>query len=449
MKAALYPPGPKSNMPFEVLRAFRRDVIGFLKQAADQYGDVAYFKAGPQKIFLLHHLDHIKDVLVTHHRRFSKSRGLQLAKRLLGEGLLTSEGGFHLRQRRLVQPAFHRQRIETYGRVMVDYAARMGERWQDGETKDVAHEMMQLTLAIVGKILFDAEVEAEADEIGKALTTAMTLFMERLTMPLAGLFDLLPLPSNFRFLKAKKRLDATIYRMINERRASGRDHGDFLSMLLLAQDLEGDGSRMTDLQVRDEAMTLFLAGHETTAIALTWTWYLLSQNPEAETRLHAELEKVLGGRLPTVADLPQLQYTRMVLAESMRLYPPAYVFGRQALQDFPMGQYVVPAGGVILISPYVLHRDARYYPQPEKFDPERWRPEAEARRPKFSYLPFGAGPRVCIGESFAWMEGILVLATLAQRWQMRLMPEHPIALQPMITLRPRYGVQMMIHRWTT
>jgi cytochrome P450 len=255
--------------------------------------------------------------------------------------------------------------------------------------------MMQLTLSIAGKTLFDAEVEQEAGEIGNAITTAMNLFMQRLTTPLAGLLDILPLPSNFRFFKAKHRLDATIYRLINERRASGEDRGDFLSMLLLA-------------------------------------------------KLHAELENVLKGQLPTVADLPQLNYTRKVLAESMRLYPPAYVIGRRALGNFPIGQYVVPAGGIILMSPYVLHHDARYYPEPEKFDPERWNPEVEAQRPKFSYLPFGAGPRVCIGESFAWMEGILVLATLAQQWRMRLVPDHPIALQPMITLRPKHGMRMTL-----
>ncbi|MGH7451089.1 MAG: cytochrome P450, partial [bacterium] len=425
MNRVLYPPGPGSKAPFQIIKTVRRDMVGFLKQVAGQYGDIAYFKAGPQHIFVLSHLDHIKEVLVTHNRHFIKSRGLQIAKKILGEGLLTSEGEMHLRQRRLVQPAFHRQRIESYGSVMANYAARMSERWQnDAPTflnknskgqigMDMAQEMMQLTLTIAGKTLFDADVEAEAGEIGAALTTVMNLFMERLTTPLAGLLDILPLPSNFRFLKAKKRLDATIYRMINERRASGKDHGDFLSMLLLAQDVEGDGGRMTDLQVRDEAMTIFLAGHETTAIALTWTWYLLSQHPEVEAKLHAELEQVLGGRLPTVADLPQLSYTRMVLAESMRLYPPAYVIGRRALSDFAIGQYVVPAGGIILMSPYVLHHDARYYPEPEKFDPQRWTLEAEAQRPKFSYLPFGAGPRVCIGESFAWMEGILVLATVA------------------------------------
>ncbi|MDZ7360952.1 MAG: cytochrome P450 [candidate division KSB1 bacterium] len=446
MKAMIYPPGPKSKTPFGVLQAFRRDVIGFLKQAADQYGDIAYFKAGPQKIFLLHDLDFLQEVLVTHNRNFTKSRGLQLAKRILGEGLLTSEGEKHLRQRRLVQPAFHRQRLEAYGSVMTDYAARLSGRWKDGGTIDAAHEMMQLTLAIVGKTLFDADVEAEADEIGEALTIAMALFIERLTMPMAALYDLLPLPSNFRFLKAKKRLDGTIYRMIEKRRASGEDRGDFLSMLLRAQDVEGDGGSMTDLQVRDEAMTLFLAGHETTAVALAWTWYLLSQHPAAESKFHDELDHVLGGKLPTVEDLPKLTFTRKVLAESMRLFPPAYVFGRKAIQDFPIGKYVVPAGATILISPYVLHHDTRYFSEPDQFDPERWTPEAERQRPKFSYLPFGAGPRVCIGESFAWMEGILVLATLGQQWRMCLVPGHPIALQPMITLRPKHGIKMTLHR---
>ncbi len=426
----------------------RRDLLAYLQRVADACGELGYFKAGPLHVYLLNHPDHIKDLLVTHHKNFTKSRGLQLAKRILGEGLLTSEGEFHLRQRRLVQPAFHRERLEGYGAVMCEEAARLCVHWENknGAEVDVAEEMMRLTLAIVGKTLFGVNVENEAEEIGAALTTAMSLF-SRLTNPLATFLEKLPLPSNFRFFRAKRRLDETIYRIIATRRQSNEDHGDLLSMLLMAQDEEGDGGRMTDLQVRDEAMTLFLAGHETTAIALTWTWYLLSQHPEIEAKLHDELQHVLGNRLPSAHDYSQLNYTRMVLAESMRLYPPAYVFGRMAIHDYRIGEYDVPAGATLLVSPYILHRLEKFYPEPLRFLPERWTQAAEAERHKFAYVPFGGGPRVCIGEGFAWMEGVLVLATIAQRWKLRHVPNHPVALQPLITLRPKFGMKMKLeHR---
>lgn len=445
MPARIFPPTFKSKQPFGHLRGLRRNLLEYLQRVAEACGDVGYFKAGPLHIYLLNEPDYIKDVLVTHHKNFTKSRGLQLAKRILGEGLLTSEGEFHLRQRRLVQPAFHRQRLESYGEVMCAQAARMSASWQHGAEVDVAEEMMRLTLAIVGQTLFGANVEDEAEEIGAALTTAMSLFT-RLTNPLAEILEKLPLPSNIRFFRAKKRLDETIYRIIAARRKNGEDRGDLLSMLLLAQDVEGDGGSMTDLQVRDEAMTLFLAGHETTAIALTWTWYLLSQHPEVETKLHEELRRVLGERQPTAQDFPRLTYTRTVLAEAMRLYPPAYVFGRMAREDYKLGPYDVPARATLLVSPYILHRMEKFFPNAKEFLPERWTPEAEAARHKFAYLPFGAGPRVCIGEGFAWMEGTLVLATIAQRWRLRLVTDHPVELQPLITLRPKFGMNMKLER---
>ena len=235
-----------------------------------------------------------------------------------------------------------------------------------------------------------------------------------------------------------------IYRMIDERRKSGTDRGDLLSMLLLAQDTEGDGGGMTDLQLRDEAMTIFLAGHETTANALTWTWYLLSEHPDVEARFHAEIDSALGSRLPTVDDMAVLAYTRMVLAESMRLYPPAWILGRRALGPFEANGYEIPARSIVLMSQYVTHRDARWFPDPERFDPERFSPERQAERPKFAYFPFGGGPRVCIGEQFAWMEGVILLATIAQRWKLRLVPGHPVALQPIITLRPKHGMAMAV-----
>ena len=441
MASPQYPPGPKYIWPGANLFAFRRNPAAFLQRLAGEYGDIVYFKLGPQPVYFLNHPDYIKDVLVTHQQSFIKGRALQRSKRLLGEGLLTSEGDFHRRQRRLAQPAFHRQRIHSYGTVMTDYAKRTRERWQDGETLDISQEMMRLTLAIVGKTLFDADVESEAEEIGEAMSIIMDLFTT-LTMPFYDLLEKLPTPYKRRFQKAKDRLDATIYRLINERRQSGADHGDLLSMLLLAQDEEGDGGQMTDTQVRDEALTLFLAGHETTANALTWTWYLLSQNPEVEAKLHTEIDAVLAARLPTVNDVPQLRCAHMVLAEAMRLYPPAWALGRLAIKDHEVGGYRIPAGALVLMSQYVMHRDARYFPEPLRFDPERWTPEAQESRPSFSYFPFGGGPRRCIGEAFAWMEGVLLIATLAQQWRMQLVSDHRVEILPLITLRPKHGMRM-------
>lgn len=446
MSTQTSPPGPRSFIPGLQLLAFSRDPLEFLTNVTRRYGDVARFTNGAQDYVVINHPDYIKDVLVTHNADFMKGRGLQRAKRLLGEGLLTSEPPLHRRQRRLAQPAFHKSRIATYASMMVDYTLRMErERWRTGQTLDIAQEMMHLTLAIVGKTLFDTETEAEAEEVREALTATMESFT-RFMLPFAELLDRLPLPATRRFEQARARLDAIIYGMINERRGSSEDRGDLLSMLIMAQDEEEDGQGMTDEQLRDEAMTIFLAGHETTANALTWTWYLLSQHPEVEAKLHAEVDAVLNERPPGHDDLPALRYTEMVLAESMRLYPPAWILGRRALKDYEVGGFHIPAGSIVVLSPYVMHRDARYFPEPERFDPERWRTEAKEARPAFSYFPFGGGPRRCIGEGFAWMEGILVIATLARAWRMRLIPGHVVQTQPMVTLRPKHGMRMKIER---
>ena len=438
------PPSPSQRYPGQALIQFRRDPILYLRRAANECGDVVRLPFSRDPLFLLNHPDLIRDVFVTRQRQFKKGRGLERMKRLLGEGLLTSEGDFHLRQRRLMQPAFHRQRVAAYSEAMTHFAAETAGRWTDGGTVDVAEEMMRLTLAIVGKTLFDAEVEAEADDIGGAMAEVISLF-HLLMLPYADLLERLPLPPVRRFRAARARLDATVYRLIAEHRASGEDRGDLLSMLLLAQD-DGGGGGMTDEQIRDEAMTLFLAGHETTANALTWTWYLLSQNPEAEAKLHAEIDDLLAGRLPTADDLPQLPYTRRVFAESLRLYPPAWVVGRRVLEDYEAEGYVLPAQSIVLLAQSVTHSDPRYFPDPGRFDPDRWTSEAEAERPKFAYFPFGGGPRVCIGEQFAWMEGILLLATLGQAWRLRLAPGQSVATQPIITLRPRYGMRMRVEK---
>lgn len=434
------PPGP-GGVPFAHLAAFRRDPLTFLERVYRRYGDVARFRFGPRRLYLLAHPELVRDVLVTRHRNFIKSKALQRARVVLGNGLLTSEGEVHLRQRRLAQPAFHRERIAALGETMVALAARAAEGWRRGETQDVTREMNRLTLAIAARTLFGASVEDEADEIGGALTTALLAF-KRLTNPLGPLLDRLPLPTTLRVRRASARLDATIYRMIEQRRRSGEDRGDLLSMLLAARDEEGDGGGMTDLQLRDEALTLFLAGHETTANALAWTWHLLSLNPQAESALHAELDTVLEGRAPTADDVPRLPFTRAVLAESMRLFPPAWAIGREPLEEFDTGGYRIRAGTVVLLSPWITHRDPRWWPEPERFDPGRWTPEQEAERPRFAYFPFGGGPRKCIGEGFAWTEGILVLATLAARWRFRHAPGARVGRQPLITLRPT-GLEMV------
>src|SRR6266536_789127 len=356
MKVTLHPPGPRRIIPLSGLFAYRKGPLPFFQNLAAQYGDISYFRLGPQEAYFLNHPDYIKDVLVTRHQHFHKGLALQRAKRLLGEGLLTSEGEFHRRQRRLAQPAFHRARIASYAGVMTDYASQTREHWRDGATVDISQEMMRLTLGIVGKTLFDADVVSDAQDVGEAMTVVMDLF-NTITIPFFELLQKLPLPQLRRFDSAKARLDAIIYRLIEERRRSGEDRGDLLSMLLLAQDTEGDGGEMSDEQLRDEVMTIFLAGHETTANALTWTWYLLSQNPKVEARLHAELDSALGGRLPSFDDLQRLPYTRMVLAESMRLYPPAWAVGRRAIKELEFRGYRVPAGSVVLMSQFIMHRD--------------------------------------------------------------------------------------------
>jgi cytochrome P450 len=435
----MVPPGPHGRLLIGVLPEFCKDAPGYLQKIAREYGDVAYLPLGRQHIYYLGHPDSIRDILVTNQNKFKKSRMLERAQLLLGEGLLTSEGEHHRRQRRLVQPAFHRDRMAGYAAVMVDRAVRVRDQWQSARPFDVLEAMMRLTLAIVAQTLFSTDVDSEAGEIGTALTEVFSLF-EIILMPFSEILEKLPLPAVRRFKRARKRLDKTIYRLIAERRASGIDAGDLLSMLLLAQDDEGSGG-MTDQQVRDEALTLFLAGHETTADALTWTWYLLSQNPSAEAALHAELD-LLGGRPPGFEDLPQLRYAECVFSEALRLYPPAWGIGRRALEDYPVGGFVVPARSVVLMSPFVMHRDPRWFPDPLAFRPERWLSEDPAR-PKFAYFPFGGGARVCIGERFAWMEGVLLLATLAQRWRLRLEPGHRVETHARITLRPKYGMRML------
>src|ERR1700681_1716187 len=453
IKSTARPPGPKNARPWlGVLPLFRKDPANYLLQVAREYGDLAYMRLGPQHAFVVSDPDAIRDILVANQANFTKSRMLERAKVLLGDGLLTSEAELHTRQRRLVQPAFHRDRLVRYASDMVTCAERARDTWQPGVELDmhtgldIHKEMTRLTLAIVGRTLFSADVSSDADEIGRAMTQIFELF-DTLLLPFSDWIQKLPIPPVRRFEKARDKLDQIIYGLIAERRASGQDTGDLLSMLLLAQDDGADIGKtrqMTDKQVRDEALTLLIAGHETTANALTWTWYLLSQNLAAEARMHEELERVLAGRLPTFDDVTRLPYTTGVFAESLRLYPPAWAIGRRAREEYSIDDYTIPAKSILLMSPWVVHRDPRWWPEPECFRPERWSPEAAEKRPKFAYFPFGGGTRVCIGERFAWAEGVLVLATLAQRWMMRLVPGHPVATQAVITLRPKHGMKMTL-----
>jgi cytochrome P450 len=449
---AILTKGPRQRFPGEFTITAARDPLTFLTRAARRYGDVVEFSLGGGRAVLLAHPHDIRDVLVTNGRLFHKGRGLQRARLLLGEGLLTSEGEFHLRQRRLASPAFHRARVESYAHTMAAYAQRRAGSWHDGQSLDVVREMAAYTLAVVGKTLFDADIEGQAHEIGDALSASIAAF-NFMTLPMGELLMRLPFPAVRRFEKARDRLDATIYRMITERRASGEDRGDLLSMLLLAHDTEGDGGGMSDVQLRDEAMTLLLAGHETTANALSWTWYLLSRNPDVEARLHAEVD-ALNGALPTAADLARLPYTRAVIAESMRIFPPAWVIGRTALVDYPVRDRVIRKGSLVLVSQWVTHRDPRWWDDAESFTPERWLggtggqevgKSGGQRGGRFAYFPFGAGTRVCIGEQFAWMEATLALATFAQRWRLRLKPGRDVESQAIITLRVRHGLPMTVH----
>ncbi|HWE96038.1 MAG TPA: cytochrome P450 [Tepidisphaeraceae bacterium] len=437
-----FPPGPRQRFPGEIILRLRRDILGYLTHLVREHGDAVSFRGTGARFFVLNDPDAIRDVLVTRDDCFIKGPALQRAKETLGDGLLTSEGDFHRRQRRLAQPAFHPSRVATYAAAMAEIAQRSAEGWHDGQRMELHDEMMKVTLRIVCKTLFDAEVESDLDAIGKAMDIAVGMFTRTMT-PWGPLLNKLPLPSNFRFKRARRRLFETIDRFIREHRESG-DRGDLLSVLIRARDTEGDNGQMSQSLLRDESYTIFSAGHETTANALTFALYLLGRHPEAEAALHTELDAVLAGRAPTVEDVENLPYTRMVLAEAMRLYPPAWALGREAKQDVEVGGWHVPAGSVVLISQWVTHRDPRWYPDPEKFDPLRWAPEERAKRPRWSYYPFGGGSRQCIGESFAWIEAILVLATLAQRWRFELLDPGPLTVFPTITLRPKNGLPVVV-----
>jgi cytochrome P450 len=438
------PPGPKGKWIKGNLPEFAAGRLEAITRWSQTYGDVVSARLGPRPIWMLNHPDLVEDVLVTQNKSMNKHFALKMTGDTLGNGLLTSEGDFWRRQRRMAQPAFHKERIKAHAAVMVDYAERMMEGWSDGQARDAQNDMMTLTLEIVAKTLFDADVSEESHEASHAMEVGLAAFTRRVS----GLVQIpawLPTPANRQLKKALATLDGIIYRMIAERRASGEERGDLLSMLLHAKD-EDDGRGMTDRQLRDEAMTLFMAGHETTANTLGWAWFLLSRHPEVEARLHAELDEVLGDRPPTLDDLPRLTYTDHVITETLRLYPTVWLLGREAMEPIEVGGYKVPVGTTLYMSQWVIHRDPRFFDEPLSYKPERWEGGLARRIHRYAYFPFGGGPRICIGNSFATMEAVLLLATIARRYRLTMPTRADVEMLPTMTLRAKGGIPVTLRK---
>lgn len=439
--------GPKGLPLSGNILAFRRDTLQFIRDAAKEYGDVAHFRFGPKRhIYMLNNPDQIKEVLVTKQAHFRKAKGLQVARAVVGDGILTSEGKKHMRQRRLMQPAFHRDRIAGYGDVMVRQGVELMSEWKDGEVLDIHHDMMKVTLAIITETMFGKTVKEGSDKIAHAIDVGLKYVSSKATsfidIPLS-----VPTRSNREFIESSEVLDKTIYALIEERRKSGESgHTDLLAMLLAARD-EDDGQGMTDEQVRDEVMTIFVAGHETTANTMSWIFYLLATHPDAEQMLHDELKAVLDGRLPTVEDLPKLSYANLIVQETLRLYPAAWVINREVVEEVEIGGHTYEPGDTLMMSQYVMQRMEKYYDDPDAFRPERFEGDLLKRIPAYAYFPFGGGPRVCIGNNFALMEAALLLATIAQQYKLRLAePEKQVEPEPLVTLRPKNGLMMRLEK---
>ena len=436
------PPGPRPHFLIGNMPLASRDPLAVFTRWAGEFGDVFYYRAGWIQVYFLNHPDLIEFVLVRNHQNFRKDRVIRNSRWFFGDGLLTSEGEHWKRQRRLSQPAFHRDRIALYASVMTSYTQRMLSLWHDGTVIDAHQEMMRLTLRIVVRALFGVEAE-ETEEISRSLNIMMRNSTgARLLLP--PFFRQLPLPRMFELRRAVSKLNDTVYRIIDLRRRNEGDSGDLLSVLMEARD--EDGSHMDDKQLRDEVMTFLLAGHETTALALSWAWHLLSQDSQVEHKLHQELDRVLGGRIPTVSDVSSLTYTEAVIKESMRLYPPAWSVARTVIKDFELGGYRIPAGASVVMSQWIMQRDPRFFSDPEKFDPDRWSNENIQKLPKFAYFPFGGGPRQCIGASFAMMEAVLLLATIARRFRLSKVEGQPIVPVPSFTLRPKEGIYVELRK---
>ena len=453
--SAQFPPGPKFLPRLFSGRVFRQSAADYMEDCARSYGDLVHYRAATRHIYQINHPDLIADYFLKDSSKHHRGIVMQRARTVLGDGLLTSEEPLHMRQRRLAQPAFHRRRIAAYGEVIGSYAEKMTSRWQSGSTVDLHSEMLELALVIVGKCLFDVDVQADVKKVEAAVNAFMG-FMPIALLPFSEQIQKLPLPMMRRIRKGQQELDGLIYRMIRERRQSPGDRGDLLSMLLESVDTEADteggtgsaGNTMTDQQVHDECTTVLLAGHETTANALSFSLWLLAQHPEIQQRLHEESASVLGEGMPAAEHYPRLRYAEMVFAEAMRLYPPVWVTARTCASPYEIAGYPIEPGAILLAPQFCVHRDPRFYPDPLAFDPERFSESGKAERPRFAYFPFAAGSRQCIAEGLAWMEGVLVLAAIARSW--RLTPLHgapkQIALQPAISLRPKHGVPLIVER---
>lgn len=452
-EAPLIAPGPAGNLMFGNLYGIQDDRLHAFMRLREVYGDVVRLNIGPRIIHLVSHPDLIEYILKDNNRNYTKGRGLEKAKPLLGEGLLTSEGEFWRRQRRLAQPAFHRKKIAGFVSIMKQATGQLLTRWDERPDKtepvNVAGEMMRLTLDVVSRTLFSTGLQpAETESVADALPFILRETTRRLSSPFS-LRERLPIQANRKFEEELSALNKIVFRIIDERRriveTGGQDDlpQDLLGMLMFAQD-EETGEVMDDRQLRDEVMTIFLAGHETTANNLAWTFYLLSKNPDARLRLQEEVDQVLGGRSPELDDIQNLVYTRQILDESLRLFPPAWAIGRQAIKEDQVGGYRIPPGSGIVISSYIVHRHPEFWGNPEGFDPSRFEGQKVHERPHYAYIPFGGGPRLCIGNNFALQEGTLVLAMIAQRYELNLVPGHPVIPETAITLRPRYGIQMTL-----
>jgi cytochrome P450 len=443
-----YPPGPKDNFfGFLLSQRFRGRTLEFLMEVGRIGGDLGHFAIGPIHFYLVNHPDLIREVLVTKAKLFPKLRKTtDVIRQVEGNGIVVTEGDFWLRQRRLVQPAFAPARLARYADLMVEYTNRAVGRWTDGMVVDMAGEMRRLTLAIIARALFDVELTGKAANLDEAGQILGEVLPREMSAPIR-LPDWLPLPGKARKRWAIRVFDELIWDVIRQRRASGEDKGDLLSMLLKAVDAEGDGTGMTDTQARDEAMSLFHAGHETAASGLTWLWYILARQPEVTARVVHEVETALNDRAATMADMPALAYTQMVAKETLRLYPPVYIlFGREAAAEVELGGYLIPEGAWVHLSPFVTQRDARFFPDPEKFDPERFAPGRIEQMNSHAYFPFGAGPHVCIGNTFALVEMTLVTATVLQRFRLEFAPDQPAEVEPaaLLALRLKGGLRLRV-----
>jgi cytochrome P450 len=442
------PPGPGQFIPLSDLQTLRRSPLAALLNIGHRYGDLFSYPVGFWTIYVVNHPDYIKHILQDNQRNYSKHTfQYNLLGMAAGQGLLSSDGAYWLQQRRLVQPAFHRERIAAIGTTVTDATLRMVERWeavqQRNQPLDIDAEMMRVTLEIVGKALFNVDLSEQANSFVQAVLTALSYIIKRGSTPIA--FPLrIPTPGNRRFQNAVHTMDRAIYAMIAERRKTNRDQSDMLSMLMSTRDAE-TGEQMNDRQIRDEIITFLIAGHETVAGALTWTFYLLSKNPTVERMLRQELITTLGQRPPTFQDLPNLTYTRMVVDESMRLYPPVWLMTRRAIAGDEIGGYRIPANALMVMSQYLTHRHPSFWENPEGFDPLRFTPEQIATRPRFAYFPFGGGPHLCIGNTFALTEAQLILATVAQRYRLALIPSRPVEIETLVTIRPKHGLWMTLH----